>query len=133
MLLKVKVLYSRRKNNGRLKCEAVIVKVVATFVSSLKNLDSYLCAASRIARDITDLKRLQVEISDKVVQLEDALSKVKQLEGIIPICSWCKKIRDDGKSWHQLEHYISSHSEAKFSHGVCPECYELQMREIENL
>jgi len=84
-----------------------------------------------IARDITDLKRLQMDISDKVVQLEEALSKVKQLEGIIPICSWCKKIRDDGKSWHQLEEYISNHSDAKFSHGVCPECYELKLKEIE--
>ena len=51
-----------------------------------------------------------------------ALGRVKQLEGIIPICMYCKKIRDDQQSWHQLETYISNHSEALFSHGICPHC-----------
>lgn len=55
--------------------------------------------------------------------LEAALSRVKQLEGIIPICMYCKKIRDDEQSWHQLEQYITNHSEALFSHGICPDCY----------
>jgi PAS domain S-box-containing protein len=86
-----------------------------------------------VARDITDLKLLQQEISEKVVQLEAALEKVRQLEGIIPICSYCKKIRDDEKSWHQMENYISSHSEAKFSHGICPECYERELLEIKSM
>ena len=54
--------------------------------------------------------------------LEAALGRVKQLEGIIPICMYCKKIRDDQQSWHQLETYISNHSEALFSHGICPHC-----------
>ncbi len=76
------------------------------------------------------LNDTQQELDDKVQQLESALSKVRQLEGIIPICSYCKKIRDDGKSWHQLESYISNHSEAKFSHGICPECYERELLEI---
>lgn len=55
-------------------------------------------------------------------ELEAALARVKQLEGIIPICMYCKKIRDDENSWQQLESYISRHSEAMFSHGICPEC-----------
>lgn len=56
-------------------------------------------------------------------ELEAALARVKQLEGIIPICMYCKKIReDDEKSWSQLEKYISAHSEALFSHGICPTC-----------
>lgn len=66
-------------------------------------------------------------------ELETALARVKQLEGIIPICSYCKKIRDDQKSWHQLETYISNHSEAVFSHGMCPECAAEQMKIIENM
>lgn len=86
-----------------------------------------------VARDITDLKLLQQQIAAKVVQLEAALEKVRQLEGIIPICSYCKKIRDDEKSWHQMENYISNHSEAKFSHGICPECYERELLEIKNM
>jgi len=83
-----------------------------------------------VARDITDLKNLQEEISDKVVQLETALSAVRQLEGIIPICSYCNKIRDDKESWQQMEQYITGHSEATFSHGVCPECYERALLDI---
>jgi DNA-binding response OmpR family regulator len=66
-------------------------------------------------------------------ELEAAFARVKQLEGIIPICSYCKKIRDDQKSWHQLEKYISEHSEAVFSHGACPDCLEEQMKIIQNM
>jgi hypothetical protein len=55
--------------------------------------------------------------------LREAQAKVKHLEGIIPICMYCKKIRDDMESWQQLEQYITEHSEAMFSHGICPECY----------
>jgi DNA-binding NtrC family response regulator len=58
-----------------------------------------------------------------ILELKEALSKVKQLEGIIPICSYCKKIRDDKESWQQMESYITEHSEALFSHGICPECF----------
>lgn len=80
--------------------------------------------------DITEKKEAERVIADKIVQLEDALANVKQLEGIIPICMHCKKIRDDKKSWHQLELYITNHSEARFSHGICPECYEEQMNQL---
>ena len=57
-----------------------------------------------------------------ILELKEALAKVKRLEGIIPICSYCKKIRDDKEIWQQMERYISDHSEALFSHGICPEC-----------
>lgn len=81
-------------------------------------------AVQVILRDITERKRLREELTDKVAQLSAALAKVKQLEGIIPICMYCKKIRDDEESWQQLEKYITEHSEAFFSHGICPECFE---------
>jgi hypothetical protein len=66
-------------------------------------------------------------------ELEAALARVKTLEGIIPICSYCHKIRDDQNSWLQMEQYISEHSEAQFSHGACPHCYEKQMKVIESM
>ncbi len=72
-------------------------------------------------------------LKQKNEELEAALARVKQLEGIIPICSYCKKIRDDQKNWHQLETYITNNSEAMFSHGICPNCYEEQMEIIRNL
>jgi tetratricopeptide (TPR) repeat protein len=62
--------------------------------------------------------RLQAQAAD----LRDALARVKTLSGLIPICSHCKKIRDDKQGWHQLECYISDHSDAAFSHGICPDC-----------
>ena len=56
--------------------------------------------------------------------VDEAVARIKVLNGLIPICASCKKIRDDKGYWEQLEGYIQSHSGAKFSHGVCPECAE---------
>jgi len=86
-----------------------------------------------VCRDITGFKQLQRENEERVLELETALSKVRQLEGIIPICSYCNKIRDDEESWQQMEKYIMSHSEAQFSHGICPECAVKVLKEIEEL
>jgi sigma-B regulation protein RsbU (phosphoserine phosphatase) len=66
---------------------------------------------------------LQKKLADRVEQLERALDQVKRLHGIIPICGYCKKIRDDHDYWQSLDSYISAHSEAEFSHGICPSCY----------
>jgi hypothetical protein len=90
----------------------------------------FACSYLVIRKATRLLKETQQELADKVLQLEEALANVKQLEGIIPICMHCKKIRDDMASWQQLEQYISNHSEARFSHGICPECYEIQLLEI---
>jgi hypothetical protein len=65
-------------------------------------------------------------------ELRQALNEVKTLQGIIPICAACKKIRDDLGYWHQVEAYVSSHSNALFSHGICPECVKELYPEIAN-
>jgi sigma-B regulation protein RsbU (phosphoserine phosphatase) len=67
---------------------------------------------------------LQITLSNRIQELQQTLDRVKQLEGIIPICMYCKKIRDDQDGWNQLERYITNHSEASFSHGICPSCLE---------
>jgi phosphoserine phosphatase RsbU/P len=67
--------------------------------------------------------QLQASLAERVSQLEEMMAKVKQLRGLLPICSYCKKIRDDRNYWQQVEGFISEHSEAQFSHGICPECY----------
>jgi sigma-B regulation protein RsbU (phosphoserine phosphatase) len=67
---------------------------------------------------------LQANLAERVLELEEVLARVKQLQGLLPICSYCKKIRDDRNYWQQVEAYISQHSEAVFSHGICPECFE---------
>lgn len=77
---------------------------------------------------------LQQALTERVKELERALSQVKLLQGLLPICSYCKKIRDDQNYWQQVEDYITSHSEAQFSHGVCPECYETVVKpELEKM
>jgi sigma-B regulation protein RsbU (phosphoserine phosphatase) len=67
---------------------------------------------------------LQYRLAQRVQQLEMALKQVKHLHGLLPICMYCKKIRNDEDYWQQVETYISDHTEAEFSHGICPECYE---------
>ena len=77
---------------------------------------------------------LQKTLSNRVRELEEALLKVKQLQGLLPICSYCKKIRNDQNYWEQVEQYIEEHSEAEFSHGICPDCFEKLVRpEFEKL
>jgi sigma-B regulation protein RsbU (phosphoserine phosphatase) len=66
---------------------------------------------------------LQKALADRIGELEALLSQVKQLHGLLPICSYCKKVRDDQNYWQQVEDYISEHSEVRFSHGICPDCY----------
>ena len=65
---------------------------------------------------------LQATLTTKISELEEALAHVKQLQGIVPICSWCKKIRDDSDFWSSVEEYVTTHSEVQFSHSICPEC-----------
>jgi CheY-like chemotaxis protein len=67
---------------------------------------------------------LQQKLAGRVIELEEALGQVRVLQGILPICSYCKHVRDDKDYWQSVECYISDHSEAKFSHGICPPCYE---------
>jgi phosphoserine phosphatase RsbU/P len=74
---------------------------------------------------------LQQSLEQRVRELQSALDMVKQLSGLLPICSYCKRIRkDDGEFWQHLETYLSEHSEAEFSHGVCPDCLERAKRDL---
>jgi DNA-binding response OmpR family regulator len=68
--------------------------------------------------------KLQTELAGRVKELQEALDQIKTLEGIVPICMYCKKIRNDQNYWQQVESYLSQHSEAEFTHGLCPECLE---------
>jgi len=85
-----------------------------------------------VTRDITERARMEAERDNLIRQLRLALAEVKNLEGMLPICGHCKKIRDDKGYWNQLETYISDHTDATFTHGVCPDCAEtmrLEMRD----
>ena len=73
---------------------------------------------------------LEQRIKDRTHDLEQALAEVRQLQGLLPICISCKKIRDDDGSWQILEKYISERTEARFSHGICPDCYAAQIQKL---
>ncbi len=75
---------------------------------------------------------LQTNLAERIDELQQAVNHIKRLQGIIPICAYCKKIRNDQESWEQMEKYISEHSDAQFSHGICPDCYQGQLKSIEN-
>ena len=98
-----------------------VVEVTASNVTSSSGE-----LAGRMASfiDITKRKEIEADREKLIDKLQDALNKIKTLRGIIPICASCKKIRDDKGYWNQLENYIREHSDAVFSHGICPECTE---------
>ena len=85
---------------------------------------SVITELERTAADVPALKRAAAERERLIGELQEALARVKLLSGLLPICAGCKKIRDEQGSWQQMEIYIRAHSEASFSHGMCPECAE---------
>jgi DNA-binding NtrC family response regulator len=127
--------------------QVIILTGSATFDSAVEatNLGafSYLLKPYDIELLLLNIQRAdekrQTEVDRErlISELRAALAKVKLLEGIIPICMYCKKIRDDKESWQSLEKYISEHSEAFFSHGICPDCEKRMeketLNELENL
>jgi DNA-binding response OmpR family regulator len=87
----------------------------------------------RSLRYAVERQQSQVEREKLIGQLQQALAQVKTLSGLVPICCRCKKIRDDKGYWNELEIFLASHSDAQFSHGYCPNCYEDAIKEVESL
>ena len=101
------------------------ITTITNYRKSLEKINIQLGSANRRLEEEIEFRHRSEKDKERLIrQLQDALKEVKKLQGLIPICSICKKIRDDEGSWNQLETYISQHSEAQFSHGLCPECAE---------
>ena len=79
-------------------------------------------AHEQLQSEMEDRKRAELEKDKLIVELQNALQKVRTLSGLLPICASCKKIRDDNGYWSQIEAYIQTHSEAEFRHSICPDC-----------
>ena len=77
-----------------------------------------------VARDITERKQAEQDREELLKNLQAALSEVKELQEILPICMYCKNIRDDANYWQTVEAYVSHHTNTRFSHSICPTCYE---------
>ncbi len=104
----------RRKDGSRLWA---IVSANALFDDAGKPF-----GALAMITDISDRKRMEREREVLIEELREALANVKTLKGLLPICAWCNRVRDDSGDWHPMEVYIKIHSDTSFSHGICPEC-----------
>ena len=78
-------------------------------------------------------EELERRVEERTRDLQEALSNVRQLQGMLPICAWCKQVRDDQNYWHKIESYISARTDARFTHGICPACLKAHKEEIERL
>lgn len=112
-----------RLETVRVKKDGVMIDVSLT-VSPIKDASGKVIGASSIERDITERKRVEAERLNLIQELTEALAKIKTLKGLLPICASCKKIRDDRGYWEKVELYISKHTEAEFTHGICPDCLQ---------
>lgn len=103
---------------------------VSMTISPIKDDQDQVIGVSVIARDITEKKRMEQERLALIEQLQKAMSEVKQLSGLLPICANCKRIRDEKGGWQQVEVYVHAHSQADFTHSICPDCTQELYPEI---
>jgi PAS domain S-box-containing protein len=108
----------------RVRKDGAPVNVCMT-MSAIRDREGRIIGASSIAYDITERKKIEEERTNLISHLNETLSKVKTLSGLLPICASCKKIRDDHGYWQKLETFFHEHSEAEFSHSICPDCMRL--------
>jgi PAS domain S-box-containing protein len=101
-------------------------KAIEHNVSPIKDERGVTTGTVVVFRDITERRRAEEERARLLNELQEAGAKLNLLTGLLPICAWCKKIRDDEGYWNQLERYIEKHSDAQFTHGICPDCLAKQ-------
>lgn len=124
------------QNQSMFQCEVRIIppsgKTKWIELTSMPGVEAYNYQTiwSGVILDITRRKETEEERNRLFSELQQALEKVKILSGLLPICASCKKIRDDKGFWNQIESYISTHSEAEFSHSLCPDCANHLYRDL---
>jgi DNA-binding response OmpR family regulator len=121
----------------RIKADQRLTGIPVVFMTALDSVEDKLAGFSAGGVDYITKPFQQVEVLARIRthitlrkrerELEQALAELKTLSGILPICACCKQIRDDQGYWQQVEDYISQHSQAMFSHGLCPDCYKKEM------
>jgi|WetSurMetagenome_2_1015567.scaffolds.fasta_scaffold00250_25 PAS domain S-box-containing protein len=119
---KVVYLYSHPDETSRDEVELTDGTVLDRYSAPVLGKDGKNYGRIWAFRDITERRRAAEERERLISELQQALSKVKTLSGLLPICSSCKKVRDDNGYWNQIEVYVRAHSEAEFTHGLCPDC-----------
>lgn len=127
----------------KIKGDKELVSLPVIFMTALDSVGDKMAGFAAGAVDYITKPFQQVEVLARITthitlrkrekELEQALEEIKTLTGILPICSYCKQIRNDEGYWQQVEEYISEHSKAMFTHGVCPSCYIKALAALENL
>ena len=115
--------FLRNYETRRRRKDGTIIDVELS-ISLLSDADGKFKGMVSCVRDITERKFMEQQREQLVRDLQEALAKVKTLRGLVPICASCKRVRTDQGYWQQIESFIHEHSEAEFSHGICPECME---------
>jgi hypothetical protein len=122
---------------------SVLITIVLFYVSDIEIIFRYVILGAIVplfvappiiiyyGKLLVKIVNAEERLRERAAKLEKALIEIKQLSGLLPICASCKKIRDDKGYWNQIEAYISQHSEAQFSHSVCPECFQKLYPDIE--
>lgn len=116
------VIHSSRETHYEIKLPGTPPRFLEAHISPLHGRSDHSNGRLIVLRDISDRKQTEAEREQLVGELREALASVKTLHGLLPICANCKKVRDDEGYWEDVEEYVARHSEAAFSHGICPEC-----------
>lgn len=109
------------------------LKTLSISATIMRNRAGEPLATVCVVSDVTERRRAEEEREKLIVQLREAIANVRRLSGMLPICSSCKKIRDDRGYWSQIESYIREHSEAEFTHSLCPACAQKEYDELARL
>jgi PAS domain S-box-containing protein len=115
--------FHNRKKNGELYWESASI-------SPIRDPAGRITHYVAVKEDITARKQTEAERDQLIQDLQQALANVKSLSGLLPICAGCKKIRDDKGYWSQVECYVQEHSQATFTHGLCPDCIKKYYPEL---
>jgi hypothetical protein len=111
----------------------ILFNTVIATIAVYFAIRQYSSINNRLAASIIEQKKLAEERTELILELTEALDNIKKLSGLLPICMYCKKIRDEKGDWKQIESYISEHSETEFSHGICPDCLKYAEKEVKDL
>jgi PAS domain S-box-containing protein len=104
---------------NRYRCKDGSWRWIAWTASAAEVVDGLFYA---VARDVTEQKAQAEAREELVIRLLASLEKIRTLEGLLPVCSWCHRIRDEEGGWDRVEHYIRKHARAEITHGICPDC-----------
>jgi PAS domain S-box-containing protein len=97
-----------------------IRETIASYIPDIENGE--VQGFSVVVTDVTLLRKREAALEKTIRERDEALERVRALEGVLPICSWCKSIRDESGTWHSIEAYVSEKTDAQLTHGMCPDC-----------